>query len=143
MTAKLKEKIIVWSRKKRSFIFAIGILIVSAFAFLFLYIDIPQSIFTFITLMVISFTLLLDSLKKYSIEVIRRNKLLYLILSDQFTVGEYLIIFIFLPLVNLSNIKFTFVTVALALILAYLIIDIISDIISTHFEKNLSYTSKE
>lgn len=144
MTTKLREEMISLSRnqKKRIEFMILGLIIISA---MFLMCFFEKIVILWI-LALLGFCLLLvidealDAIKKQKDEVIEKNKLLYIVLSERRVVEKLVEYFIWLPIVFIicNFAKINFFTGAIIVIVALVGISKLSYIITTHFKNKLS-----
>lgn len=149
MTTKLREWLIETSRDQRKRIkrkLICSIIVASMLIITLLTRNTPLIILTAITFMGMAiFVSTLNAIKRKKKEIIERNKLRYVLLSDSETVSEYLCVVACMPIAiscprfleKLNGFNFVIAIIMLSVILVISVI-IASEKIAKHFSKKLS-----
>lgn len=143
MTTKLREGIISLSRDKRKRKWIIVLAVISVIAmFLMWFFEkmIIVGIMALLGLLLLFIDEVLDSIEKQKDEIIEKNKLLYIILSEKRVVDGLVLWCIALPIIHIicKFVEINFFTGAIIVIVSFVGIIKLSSIITTHFEKKLS-----
>lgn len=143
MTTKLREGIVrlSWDERKRKWIIGLAlILVIAMFSMWFLKKMIIVGILVLLGLLLVFTDDMLNAIEKQKDEVIEKNKLLYIVLSERDVVERSIIYFIAFPILaiicKLVEVNF-FIGVIIVIVFAVGIIKL-SNIITTHFKNKLS-----
>lgn len=143
MTTKLREGIVRLSRDERKRKWIIGlalILVIAMFSMWFFKKMIIVEILALLGLLLLFTDEVLDAIKKQKDEVIEKNKLLYIVLSERDVVERSVLYFIAFPIVAIIC-KFVEVNFSIGVIIVIVFVvgtKKLSYIITTHFESKLS-----
>lgn len=143
MTTKLREGIIRLSRdeRKRKCILGLAlILVIAMFSMWFLKKMIIVGILALLGLLLVFTDDMLDAIEKQKDEVIEKNKLLYIVLSERDVVERSIIYFIAFPILAIicKLVEVNFFIGVIIVIVFVVGINKLSNIITTHFKNKLS-----
>ncbi len=143
MTTKLRERIVRLSRDERKRKWIIGlalILVIAMFSMWFLKKMIIVGILVLLGLLLVFTDDMLDAIEKQKDEVIEKNKLLYIVLSERDVVERSIIYFIAFPILAIicKLVEVNFFIGVIIVIVFVVGINKLSNIITTHFKNKLS-----
>ena len=143
MTTKLRERIVRLSRDERKRKWIIGlalILVIAMFSMWFLKKMIIVGILALLGLLLVFTDDMLDAIEKQKDEVIEKNKLLYIVLSERDVVERSIIYFIAFPILAIicKLVEVNFFIGVIIVIVFVVGINKLSNIITTHFKNKLS-----